>query len=83
MDTYVTDSNRRTNHSMMLIHSCLSWAVVIPATTGELCLLCWPAQLLAEQRNEKLGSLPSDNATQNHPEVVTVLMHSPACCVWL
>lgn len=39
MDTYVTGSNRRTNHSMMLIHSYLSWAVVIPATTGEVCFL--------------------------------------------
>lgn len=38
MDTYVTDSERHTNHSMMLIHSYLSWAVVVPAITGEVCI---------------------------------------------
>ena len=35
MDTYVTGSDRRTNHTLMLIHSYLSWAVILPATTGQ------------------------------------------------
>ena len=35
MDTYATSSNKRINHSLMLIHSYLSWAVVAPASTGE------------------------------------------------
>lgn len=34
MDTYATSSNKRTNHSLMLIHSYLSWAIAFPATTG-------------------------------------------------
>ena len=35
LDTYASSSNRRTNHSLMLIHSYLSWAVILPATTGQ------------------------------------------------
>ena len=34
MDTYATSSNKRTNHTLMLIHSYLSWAIIMPATTG-------------------------------------------------
>lgn len=34
MDTYATSSNKRTNHTLMIIHSYLSWAIIMPATTG-------------------------------------------------
>lgn len=34
MDTYATRSNKRINHSLMVIHAYLSWAIVLPATTG-------------------------------------------------
>ena len=35
MDTYNGPLNRRINHSMMLIHSYLSLAFVLPAVTGK------------------------------------------------
>lgn len=46
MDTYATKSNKRINHSLMLIHSYLSWAIVLPATTAFLRLLLWLAELI-------------------------------------
>lgn len=46
MDTYATSSNKRINHTLMIIHSYLSWAIVMPATTAFLRLLLWLAELV-------------------------------------
>ena len=43
MDTYATNSNKHINHSLMVIHSYLSWAVVVPATTGSIQSIHIPA----------------------------------------
>ena len=34
MDTYVTPRNRLVNHSMLGLHTYLSWAFVLPCLTG-------------------------------------------------
>lgn len=34
MDTYSSPLNRRVNHTMMFLHSYLSLAFTVPATTG-------------------------------------------------
>ena len=34
MDTYVTPHNRLVNHTMLALHTYLSWAFVLPCLTG-------------------------------------------------
>ncbi|KAK9864087.1 hypothetical protein WJX84_002864 [Apatococcus fuscideae] len=46
LDTYASDKNRRTNHTMMLLHSWLSWGLVLPMTTVMLRSLLWLVQVV-------------------------------------
>ncbi len=34
LDTYTNDHNRKTNHTMMVLHSLLSWLLVLPSLAG-------------------------------------------------
>ena len=36
MDTYACAAGRRTNHTMLALHACLSWAFVAPAVLAAL-----------------------------------------------
>ena len=36
MDTYACAAGRRTNHTMLMLHACLSWAFVAPAVLAAL-----------------------------------------------
>ncbi len=75
MDTYVTPHNRLVNHTMLALHTYLSWAFVLPCLTGASAKLLYKHSRSPSSHNPRHicqlssarpGDLPSNRALFRH-----------------